>query len=324
MWYEIGIGLVVLGSVSGGLGFNLISKSSRTEVDQPLWRRPLLATGLFLSTVVNTAMDLISYALVPLSTIAPLGGVAIVAAAGFSALGISGEKEPITKAKVLGIGCVVSGIAAVSVFGPRPASTILDVGAAFHAFAAPPFFTYNITTLCALCAVFIGVGGDLLPEFSIVRTVLCSIVAGMSSAVCQSLIKLMATCLADYSVHHGRPWRQPLFPLTLFELAVVGGMLFVLIKLTIENADLAFGTSMYTVAVMIFTIVAGSDFYGEFEDIADGNLAAFCVGVVVITAGIVVLSRSPPRSGKRRIPVSKTEDDPATLPPVDPDGEIIE
>ena len=81
---------------------------------------------------------------------------------------------------------------------------------------------------------------------------------------------------------------------------------------------------MYTVAVMIFTIVAGSAFYGEFEDIADGNLAAFCVGVVVITAGIVVLSRSPPRSGKRRIPVSKTEDDPATLPPVDPDGEIIE
>lgn len=329
VWYAVGIALVVLGSVSGGLGMNLIKRSSRFERDLPLIKRKCLLWGLFLSTVFNTCLDVVSFALTPLSVIAPLGGVAIVAATAFEAVGTSGERDCPSRSRLAGTALVVLGIALAASFGPRPSSVVLVVDDVFRHYQAAPFAAYQLMTVTALTAVFLGMAADALPEFSLRRTFAVAAAGGMASGLCQSLIKLFATCAAAAAVDRAAPWSRLAFWLALLELATIGALLFLLLKFCMENSELTLSSSLYTVSVMLFTVLAGSAFYREFEAQTGGtSIVGFCFGLATIVAGIATLVLLRP---EHRMPqpkrVSQSDETTTTTTATiahDVDDEIIE
>lgn len=326
-WYAVGILLVVAGSVSGGLGMNFIKRSALLETHLPAHKRKFLLVGLFLSTIFNTCLDLISFALTPLSVIAPLGGVAIVAAAVFEALGVSGERTTLSRSRMAGTALVVVGIALSASFGPRPASVVLSVDSVFRNFQATPFQIYQLTTATALTFVFLGMGIDLLPEFSLRRTFAVALAGGMASGLCQALIKLFATCAAAVALDGAAPWQEPMFLIALSELAATGIMLFLLLKCCMENSEITLSSSLYTVSVMVFTVAAGSAFYREFEIRAQGtSILGFSVGIATIITGIGTLVFFRPNQPKRLSQKEETSPKAATRTPEvsATDDEIIE
>ena len=292
MWlYEVGIALVLLGSIASGYGFNLIKRSSLQEADLPFYKRRLLLAGLLLSSVVSSVLDVVSYAIVPLTVIAPLGGASILSATFFASIGLSGAKERLTPLKTLGVLLVVGGIAIVAVVGPRPDDEVEDLKDAFDGYASVPFLIYQLVTCAALAAIFTSLAMNILPMYTISRVVLCALTAGLASGLCQALIKLFATCLFEVLVRQAQPWTNPLFVLAILELAATGLLLFVLVKTTIESSELSLGSSLYAVFVMGATIASGASFYNDFQYISVLAGVVFAVGVVCVVVGIVVLWR---------------------------------
>jgi len=291
MWYELGIALVIVGSIVGGLGFNLIKRSSVKETKQPFYCRKWLVLGVFLSTVVNTGLDLVSYALVPLTAIAPLGGVSIVASTLFAVLGVSGVRESATLLKALGVLLVTSGIVLVAVFGPRPPSTVLNVQTILDNFLAPPFVVYQSVAFAVLVVVLALLSTETVPVLSIRRSAIAALAAGFMSGLCQSLIKLFASTIAELAIgESSHPWSNTVFWFAAVELAVSGVCLFVLMKIAVESTELSIGTSLYTVAVIFGTIGASMLLYGDFEvGYSQTDLVCFVLGVTLILIAIIIL-----------------------------------
>jgi hypothetical protein len=307
-WYWLGVVLVVVGSISGGFGMNLIKRSSRFEAHLPPHKRKFLLIGLFLSTVVNTCFDLVSFALTPLSVIAPLGGIAIVAAAAFAALGVSGEQEPLSQPKLIGTALVVVGISLAASFGPRPPSVILNVDDVFRDFASQSFEVYQLFTIAALAFVFMGMATDIFPEFSPRRTFAVATAGGLASGLCQALIKFFATCGAAAVFDGATPWHRPFFVVAVVELVATAIMLFLLLKCCLESSELTLATSLYTVSVIVFTVVAGIAFYHEFDMHTEStSIWGFSIGIITIIIGIAIQVTHQPKQDKPR-PIPQMEE----------------
>ena len=324
-WYVLGVRLVIVGAVSGGFGMNLIKASAKLETKTVWYRRKYLMIGLFLSTVFNTTLDLISFAITPLSVIAPLGGVSIISASLFSFRGVSGTPELVTTLKTSGIAMVVFGMVFVAFFGPKPESAILDVDVVFDHFTDTPFAIYQIFTGVVLAVTFVAFYRELLAAESLFRTIIAAYAAGLSSGLCQSLIKLFATCAASASFEQSEPWkRQPEFSLALLELAVVGVLLFVLLKTTVESGpNVSVATCYYSVCVMLATIVAGVSFYKELSLMQSaGQLAGFAFGIAFVIAGMILVSVESLRGAPKK--VSTREEAPVVSGGDQNEEEIIE
>ena len=322
-WYALGIALVIIGAVSGGLGINLIKHSSKSEGGLRWYRRPKLMTGLFLSTVFNTSLDLISFALTPLTVIAPLGGVSIIAACVFSAYGYGGSPEAFSKFKKIGIGMVVAGIGFVAAFGPRPRTVVLNVEDLLYDFVAIPFFAYQIVTLSVLSITSIIFAFETLPNGSLSRTMVAAFAGGLASGLCQSLIKLFATCVADFTIHNNYEWiHNPLFTLAIVELVFTGILLFILLKTTIESGpNVSVSTTYYSVCVMLCTIAAGTAFYRELQLFGSPwQFSLFCVGIALVLSGVVSVSMDAIRAEPK---VVSTKED-KIVPPEEEEEQIIE
>lgn len=89
----VGIILATIGAVTSGIGMNLMKASSKLEVDRPWYCRPRLLIGVSLAAWINTSLDSVAFALAPLSIIAPIGGVTIVASVLFARIGLAVSHE---------------------------------------------------------------------------------------------------------------------------------------------------------------------------------------------------------------------------------------
>ena len=82
-----GLCFVLAGTTSVAVGLHLWKWSHETEAELPLLRRKKWWLGLFFGCILLLICDTISYALLPLSLIAPFGGLPILISASLSAGG---------------------------------------------------------------------------------------------------------------------------------------------------------------------------------------------------------------------------------------------
>ena len=93
----VGILLACMGACTSGFGMNLMKASSRLEAHRPLHKRYRWILGASLACYVNTSLDIVAFALAPLSLIAPIGGLTIVVSVLVARLGIvDGVKETVS------------------------------------------------------------------------------------------------------------------------------------------------------------------------------------------------------------------------------------
>ena len=143
MYEALGLLCVLFGSVFSALGLNLIRASGLHEKHRPCHRRSRNIAGLFLVTVVNTSLDSIAFAFVPVSVIAPFGGIAMVVSALIAHSGKLGFREHLDRVQWSALCVVVLCVGVIGGVGPRPPpetnSTVL-----FAEFDSPPFVAYQV------------------------------------------------------------------------------------------------------------------------------------------------------------------------------------
>jgi len=273
---------------------NLMKASSRLEQHMPWWRRKRFIVGVSLATFVNSILDLVAFALTPLSIIAPIGGVAIIASVLFARYGCAGEPETVCAVQWAAIVAVVSGVAIVTTCGPHP-EPVLNTTVVLDHFHEASFMLYQFATLCALTALYAGICMRKLGGPTLETTIAAAIVSGMCSGVTQTMMKVMATCFADFAITHYLPFWHPEFWIALVELVCVAVVLLHTLNLCLASANIALATPIYQTAVLVFTITAGCAFYGDLEVASKEELYFFGLGVACVVGGISALISNRPQ-----------------------------
>ena len=261
----LGTLMATIGAITSGFGMNLIRSSSKIERSKPWYCRRRLLIGIALACLINTFLDCVAFAIMPLAIIAPIGGVTIVSSVLFARCGLSGETQRFTYTQAVCVAIIVCGVAGVAIFGPHPAP-VVNVHQTVHRIHNDSFVIYQIITISALAIVYIAMctrGGQWLNHTTL--TVLCAVAGGMCSGIAQCLMKVLAVAIADYMLHRSLPFALFDFWLSMVELIVIALFLLHMLTTCLSNAPLIISSSLYQVCVIVFTITAGCAFYGTTE-----------------------------------------------------------
>lgn len=107
--------LVILGTIGSAVGAHLMKWSHETETHLPWHKRWRLWLGFFFALILLFACDAWSFAVLPLSLIAPFGGLPIVISAVLTATGTCGVREPLDVCDIISMLAIFSGVTIVSV-----------------------------------------------------------------------------------------------------------------------------------------------------------------------------------------------------------------
>lgn len=286
----LGLALATIGAFTSGLGMNLMKASARFEKDLPWYRRPKLIVGMSLASFINTSLDCVAFALTPLSLIAPLGGVTIVASVFFARMGVghSGEREYVSAAQWMAIFLVVGGVGVVDSFGPHP-DPVLNTTQVLDHFHQTPWALYELVTAVAVLATYGGLFLGRLGGENLATVISAAVTAGLCSGVTQSMMKVMATTAGAWWVSGTLPFGYSEFWTALVSLVTVAAILMHLLNLCLSSANLTLATPLYQVCTLVCTITASCAFYGELDDVSPIERFLFGLGVLSVLSGLGVL-----------------------------------
>jgi hypothetical protein len=284
----VGLTLAVVGAITSGFGMNLMKASNRFERDRPWYRRTRMLVGMSLACWVNTLLDVVAFALTPLALVAPIGGVTIVAATLFARCGWTGEPEYVVWQQWVAIGCVVTGVGVVAVCGPHP-DPVLNTTEVMHHFHDVPFVAYQTMVWTAVVLCLLGLRLKKIGPPKLETTLATGATAGLCSGITQTMMKTLSVCVADFFLTGYLPFFIPEFWLAITELIAMAIILFYLLQVCLASAPLSLSTPLYMVSVILFTIIAGSAFYGDLEVATKAELVLFATGVGLVMTGMGVL-----------------------------------
>ena len=290
--------------------------SHRLERHKPLYRRWRWCVGLSLACWVNTCLDLVAFALAPLSIIAPIGGITIVVSVVLARLGCAGEREHVVPAQWVAIGAVVGGVAVVDVYGPHPDPNFNTSEVLVH-FRDRSFVSYQLLTAAVVLFMYAGISMGMLGGSTIETTITSAVAGGLCSGITQTMLKIMATCGGAWLLRGELPFWMPEFWMALTELLVVAIILIHALNVCIASANLAVCMPLYQVMVILFTIVAGCAFYGDLAVATRSELLMFMLGVVCVLLGLGVLILKREQHAKL-LPTNEKDKDPTPAPMADP------
>ena len=324
----VGIGLATIGACTSGLGMNLMKSSKQLERDRPWWKRPRLLVGISLACWVNSILDTVAFALAPLSIIAPLGGLTIVASVLLARLGCAGKREDVTTLQWVCIWIVVSGVAVIDIYGPRP-EPVLNTTYVLDRYHESGWITYQLATLVVVASTYVGIYMGKLGGPDLETTIATAVSGGMASGITQNLMKLLATVAAAFMLTGELPFGHPDFYCAIAELIVVAVLLLHLLNMCIGSAAMSLATPLYLVCVITFTITASCAFYGDLDVVTRFELLMFSIGVAMVLGGLLVLilkrdtsrdqrllATKEPRTEKAPVPSAQ----PSEVLPADADG----
>jgi hypothetical protein len=256
----------------------------------------------------------IAFALTPLALVAPIGGVTIVAATLFARMGCAGEKEMVGWQQWVAILCVVTGVGVVAVCGPHP-EPVLNQTEVLQHYHDTPFLFYQMSTWTVIVLAFVGVYFKKIGNPGLETTLGMALAAGMCSGLTQTMMKVLAICVADFGITHHTPFLIPEFWLTIGELVTVAFILLYFLNACLVSSPLSLSTPLYMVSVIVFTIVAGSAFYGDLELATKYELMLFALGVALVMVGIsVLIAWRETANNQRLLPGTDSASDKAPAP----------
>jgi len=291
----LGLLCVFIGSVFSAIGLNLIRASGLRENHRPFYRRPRYLGGLFLVTVVNTSLDSVAFAFVPVSVIAPFGGVAMVVSALIARSGKMGFREYLDWFQWVALGVVVVSVGLIGGLGPKPPPQI-DSAVLFAEFDAPPFVAYQVVWGVAVAVSYSVVYSEVVARTSIKTTIVTGLAGGISSGITQTMLKLIASLSAGAAIIDGAasawanfPWRNAHLWRAFALLIVAAVVLLHNMTMCIASANVGVSTAVFQSILIVSSVFAGSAFYGDLVGIPAWRLAVFVAALVMTVVGVAVL-----------------------------------
>lgn len=251
-------------------------------------RRYRWIVGVSLACWINTSLDIVAFALAPLAVIAPIGALTIVVSVMLSRTSLAGKPESVLPIQWIAIFFVVFGVVLVDVYGPHP-EPHFNTSQVLHQFHRSAFIEYQVASATMVIFTYTCLLSGYLGGSNIRTCLMSAIVGGLCSGITQTMMKVMATCAAAWLINNETPFSIAEFWIAASELIVVAFILLHMLNMCIQSASLAVATPIYQVNVILFTIIAGSAFYGDLAVVSRSELLAFVIGVTCVLCGLGTL-----------------------------------
>ena len=291
----LGFGLAVVGSVSCAVGMALLKSSSVYEHSLPFHRRLRWLVGTGMLTVINPCLDAGAYTYAPLTLIAPLGGLSLLATVLMARVGFAGVQERPTPLQWLLFLAICVGIGMASVAGPHDTG-----GEGLHEldsrFADAPFLPWFTTTTAGLAFwVVFSIHAQRWSGWARRReriAVADAVAAGLAGAHTALLLKL--------SIYAIRAWRSGVFTakeivdipcvsVAVSTLLPVAGAQLYLMNTSLAHAPLCFGVPIYMTTFSLLTVGNGCLLFHEVRGLDAARIGVFAGGTALCLVSVFAL-----------------------------------
>ena len=254
--WEFGVSLVILGCISSSIGLLLMKRSADVEDTLPLYKRWRWALGFVFLVGNATIIDLIAFAITPLSLIAPFAALTMVFSVVLAKSGLFGVHESLPGRQIVGIAFVVVGVTTVSVFGPHTSDepTMAEI---FDDFDNPAFIVFVSLTLSLVALYLVLLWTPRLEPYrpsptspwTTLFSAFCSAVCGAQS---QLFLKVISVGLRFFTTG-GDPDAAvtPAFILSLLGLAVTAPLQLYLLNSTLASSPIGYAVPLCTSTLRI-------------------------------------------------------------------------
>ena len=124
MW-AVGLCLMLLGTFASALGMLCLKRAHGPAfVSIPWYRNSWFWGGIVLFAITAAGLDVVVFAITPLSLIAPFAGLTIVVSFVFAIVGCCGVRETPTKTSFVAVIFITVGVTICSIFGPKNNGTL--------------------------------------------------------------------------------------------------------------------------------------------------------------------------------------------------------
>lgn len=290
--WALGQLIAVVSCLSASLGLLFFKESADVEAHLPLIKRWRWFVGFGFILLNGLILDPITFALAPLSLIAPMAGLTMVITV---LLVIAYRGERLSRRDGGCLAMVLIGIILVALCGPHPLSEPpLSQMAGFA--RNPQFLAFACTSLLTV-ALNLALGHS--PCLIRFRPAPCSfawmLLSAYAAASCGGLtqisLKIVATGVrAAVETDALAPLRAPVVPLALLALAACAPLQLYLLHATLTSSPVKHAVPVYQALLTLLSSAAGGVFFAEFARIPAGALLGFGAGISTIIGGIAALS----------------------------------
>jgi drug/metabolite transporter (DMT)-like permease len=287
----LGLALVVTGCASSAIGLALVKLSSDRESALPFYRRWRAMIGLFFVAVVATALDVVSYSLVPLSIISMFAGLTMVFTICLAVTGVFHVREQLSRQQLGGAVLVLIGITLSSTYGPRSSSTD-SIERLVHRSANPTFISFAFVTLSLAITFLVAL---VVPRLhALLPTTMKVVGAGYTASVCGTYSQLfmkVVSIAAARATHVGpAAFAHPAVFVAITWLLVTTPMQFVLLNVALACAPISFAVPIYQALLVMLTTTAGGLFFHEFARTSAASNMGYALGFTTTLLGVVAMS----------------------------------
>ena len=323
MQLALGLSLQVVGCLFAALGLAFMKASSESDGDRMMLLRVKWWVGFLFLAILATALEGLVLTLVPLTIVAPFAGLTILLNMLIAATGLVSARVPLNAKDASGGALTIVGVGLASFYGPNDAASeaSLTFGGVMRALSDPQFSVFIGCTLVSVVGWLYVVlapsahRARALAEKVNISTALSAYAAAVCGALSQTFLKSVSVALS-YSLalraeaaggggdggDDGRawlePWLEPPMWMALIGLAVCAPLQLYLIDVTLASGAVTYAVPLYQALLVLLEIVAAAVFFRELETMSLSRLLGFAAGVILATAGLVVLSYANPAPGK--------------------------
>jgi len=282
----VGVLIAAFGEIFATIGMIFLKKADVLEGEKPLLRRRYFWKGLGLVLLNTMGCNTISYALCPLTLIAPLAALQVVLSNIFAHYGCFVlEKETITCKIKIANGMIMTGIVLTALWGPQGDGETLSLDEMIESVSSTKFLCFLGPTiaLLALCLTTIIAEVEMGAGQ---KSLTCATGAAATTCLSTVCFKAFSICVRRTIEGHETLTRLQAW---FFLVAAVGGapLGFWLLNATVANGPVVVGIPTFQALQGVFLIVCGGLFYNEFDKPVS---FLFYIGVAASLGGVFFLT----------------------------------
>jgi drug/metabolite transporter (DMT)-like permease len=311
LWY-VGVLLSIVSSVSSNFGLNTQKYSMIQEIrhgrERSYTRQPIWMLGL-LMVILGAFADFAALGFAAASLITPVGGLTMVANLFFASWWLG---ERISRLDLGSTALIVLGIVLVAAFADK-SSQCFDLASLLCLYTRVEFIVYAVFMTLGLMAMYAcivvvrkrvktlrdeGLTGDrAYSRYKRIYPLLC---AGMSGIVgAQSvLFAKSAVEIVKSAMRGGDEFKQfaTYVILALMFAAIFGQIHWIAVGL--QEFDAVVMVPVFQCVFVVFTIIGGAAYFGEFESFTRIQIIMFPVGVAILIIGVMGLAMHKSRTAE--------------------------
>ena len=289
----LGVAFMVLGTLSSACGMLLLKRATLGPAPVPPWYKNVwFWSGMSLIVVNASLLDIVAFAVTPLSLIAPFAGLTIVFSVVLVGVGCFGVREKPSTFSVISVGLIVLGVTMAATFGPhedralRPADMqlILDEhpGILVLGFSGAP-----LVVLVALAQRQWEAASNTVLQ-SPMGSLSAALTGALFGGLTQLLFKTCATAVLQFFQAGGFPWgslASMFLQLSCAASCAVGQVVF--LNVAIASSPVAYAVPAYQSALLLITLSLAGWLLEEFAHMDPLHYALFSMGCGLVLLGIV-------------------------------------